>query len=140
MPETSAPLAPSVVGSPRFQRLRVLFALVVREMGTRFGRAAGGYLWRDQVEGVLRGRIDRVDHHNSRPVRFGGGSLHDHDAVRVRRESDERAVGHGVPHEPRLRRDDGDRRFVPLHLQDGGGRIVGGDLNRPPPTPGRSTL
>lgn len=45
MPEISAPLAPSVVGSPRFQRLRVLFALVVREMGTRFGRSAGGYLW-----------------------------------------------------------------------------------------------
>lgn len=29
----------------RFQRLRVLFALVVREMGTKFGRSAGGYLW-----------------------------------------------------------------------------------------------
>ena len=28
-----------------FQRLRVLFALVVREMGTRFGRSYGGYLW-----------------------------------------------------------------------------------------------
>jgi capsular polysaccharide transport system permease protein len=30
---------------PRFQRLRVIFALVVREMGTRFGRSAGGYIW-----------------------------------------------------------------------------------------------
>jgi capsular polysaccharide transport system permease protein len=27
------------------QRLRVLFALIVREMGTRFGRSWGGYLW-----------------------------------------------------------------------------------------------
>jgi capsular polysaccharide transport system permease protein len=32
-------------GRVRFQRLRVLFALVVREMGTRFGRSAGGYAW-----------------------------------------------------------------------------------------------
>jgi capsular polysaccharide transport system permease protein len=30
---------------PRLQRLRVIFALMVREMGTRFGRSAGGYLW-----------------------------------------------------------------------------------------------
>ena len=29
----------------RFQRLRVVFALMAREMGTRFGRSAGGYLW-----------------------------------------------------------------------------------------------
>ena len=28
-----------------FQRLRVLFALVVRETGTRFGRSYGGYIW-----------------------------------------------------------------------------------------------
>ena len=27
------------------QRLRVIFALVVREMGTRFGRSWGGYFW-----------------------------------------------------------------------------------------------
>ena len=27
------------------QRLRVLFALMLRDMGTRFGRSAGGYLW-----------------------------------------------------------------------------------------------
>ena len=31
--------------APRFQRLRVLFALVVREMGTAFGRSVGGYFW-----------------------------------------------------------------------------------------------
>jgi capsular polysaccharide transport system permease protein len=30
---------------PRFRPLRVVFALVLREMGTRFGRSAGGYLW-----------------------------------------------------------------------------------------------
>ena len=29
----------------RFQRLRVLFALVVREMNTKFGRSYGGYIW-----------------------------------------------------------------------------------------------
>ena len=29
----------------RFRPLRVVFALVLREMGTRFGRSAGGYLW-----------------------------------------------------------------------------------------------
>ena len=29
----------------RFQRLRVLFALVVREMSTKFGRSYGGYIW-----------------------------------------------------------------------------------------------
>jgi capsular polysaccharide transport system permease protein len=32
-------------GAVRFQRPRVLFALVVREMGTKFGRSYGGYLW-----------------------------------------------------------------------------------------------
>ena len=32
-------------GPVSFQRLRVLFALVVRETGTRFGRSYGGYLW-----------------------------------------------------------------------------------------------
>ena len=36
---------PPVPGRPRFQRLRVLFALVVREMGVKFGRSAGGYFW-----------------------------------------------------------------------------------------------
>lgn len=36
---------PAPAGVVRFQRLRVLFALVVREMGTSFGRSAGGYFW-----------------------------------------------------------------------------------------------
>lgn len=36
---------PSVGLHVPLQRLRVLFALVVREMGTRFGRSWGGYLW-----------------------------------------------------------------------------------------------
>ena len=31
--------------APRFRPLRVVLALVLREMGTRFGRSAGGYLW-----------------------------------------------------------------------------------------------
>lgn len=37
--------APAGRGLVRFQRLRVLFALVVREMSTKFGRSYGGYLW-----------------------------------------------------------------------------------------------
>jgi len=41
---TSAPL-PVAHGKPRFQWLRVLVALVLREMGTKFGKSAGGYLW-----------------------------------------------------------------------------------------------
>jgi len=32
-------------GRPRWQRLRVIAALVIREMGTKFGRSAGGYAW-----------------------------------------------------------------------------------------------
>lgn len=36
---------PHPTGRVRFQRVRVLFALVLREMGTKFGRSAGGYLW-----------------------------------------------------------------------------------------------
>jgi capsular polysaccharide transport system permease protein len=32
-------------GKPRAQHLRVILALVMREMGTRFGRSEGGYLW-----------------------------------------------------------------------------------------------
>jgi capsular polysaccharide transport system permease protein len=32
-------------GLVRYQRLRVLFALVVREMSTKFGRSYGGYFW-----------------------------------------------------------------------------------------------
>ena len=31
--------------SVRFQWLRVLFALMIREMGAKFGRSAGGYFW-----------------------------------------------------------------------------------------------
>lgn len=40
-----APLAPAHRGPVPFQRLRVLFAMVVRETGTKFGRSYGGYLW-----------------------------------------------------------------------------------------------
>lgn len=42
-----APLAPMPAhgGPVPFQRLRVLFAMVVRETGTKFGRSYGGYLW-----------------------------------------------------------------------------------------------
>jgi capsular polysaccharide transport system permease protein len=47
--------APRGGGRVRFQRLRVLFALVLREMGTSFGRSAGGYLWAlgEPLGGVL---------------------------------------------------------------------------------------
>ena len=45
MDTTLAPPVPLRPGKPRFQRLRVIFAMVIREMGTRFGRSAGGYLW-----------------------------------------------------------------------------------------------
>lgn len=50
-----APLAPGARGGAPggahgggpvpFQRLRVLFAMIVRETGTKFGRSYGGYLW-----------------------------------------------------------------------------------------------
>lgn len=36
------PLRPS---APRHRRLRVVTALIIREMATKFGRSAGGYLW-----------------------------------------------------------------------------------------------
>lgn len=39
---TRPPLRP---GAPRHRRLRVITALVIREMATSFGRSAGGYLW-----------------------------------------------------------------------------------------------
>ena len=39
---TSAPPKP---GRPRFQNLRVIYALILREMGAKFGRSAGGYAW-----------------------------------------------------------------------------------------------
>ena len=45
MARVSFPPSVSPPGRPRFQRLRVLFALVVREMGVKFGRSSGGYFW-----------------------------------------------------------------------------------------------
>lgn len=45
VPPPPAPFRAPTRTAPRFQRLRVLFALVVREMGAKFGRSAGGYLW-----------------------------------------------------------------------------------------------
>lgn len=39
------PLAPAHRGPVPFQRLRVLFAMVVRETGTKFGKSYGGYFW-----------------------------------------------------------------------------------------------
>ena len=39
------PPAPPLARSPRFRRLRVLSALVIREMGAKFGRSVGGYAW-----------------------------------------------------------------------------------------------
>jgi capsular polysaccharide transport system permease protein len=41
----SPPSPPPKAAAPRFRRLRVLSALVIREMGVRFGRSAGGYAW-----------------------------------------------------------------------------------------------
>jgi capsular polysaccharide transport system permease protein len=41
----TAVLPPVRPAAPRFRRLRVLGALVVREMGTKFGRSSGGYFW-----------------------------------------------------------------------------------------------
>lgn len=40
-----APPPPPKAGAPRFRRLRVLCALVIREMSAKFGRSVGGYLW-----------------------------------------------------------------------------------------------
>ena len=37
--------APPKAAAPRHRRLRVLGALVIREMAARFGRSAGGYFW-----------------------------------------------------------------------------------------------
>lgn len=42
--KTTAP-APARHGKPPFQWLRVILALVLREMGTKFGKSSGGYLW-----------------------------------------------------------------------------------------------
>jgi capsular polysaccharide transport system permease protein len=38
-------LPPRRAAGPRFQHLRVVFALVVREMAGTYGRSAGGYFW-----------------------------------------------------------------------------------------------
>jgi capsular polysaccharide transport system permease protein len=45
MSDISDTVPTTVTGPVSFQRLRVLFALVVRETGTRFGRSSGGYIW-----------------------------------------------------------------------------------------------
>lgn len=48
MPDGMPPEPPAGAAPARtvpLQRLRVLFALVMREMGARFGRSAGGYIW-----------------------------------------------------------------------------------------------
>jgi len=45
MASASSPPSLPAPGRPRFQRLRVLFALVVREMNVKFGRSSGGYFW-----------------------------------------------------------------------------------------------
>jgi capsular polysaccharide transport system permease protein len=45
MATLSEPRPPPGAARPRGQRLRVIAALVIREMGTRFGRSSGGYLW-----------------------------------------------------------------------------------------------
>lgn len=42
---TSATQAPPKARRPRFQNLRVIYALVLREMNAKFGRSAGGYAW-----------------------------------------------------------------------------------------------
>ena len=41
----TATLPPGRQVVPRFRRFRVLTALVLREMGTKFGRSSGGYFW-----------------------------------------------------------------------------------------------
>jgi capsular polysaccharide transport system permease protein len=50
-----ATLVPRRVGKPRAQHLRVISALVLREMGTRHGRSEGGYLWAivEPIGGIL---------------------------------------------------------------------------------------
>ena len=44
-PAAPLPPRPVRIGRPAFQRLRVIAALVMRSMGTRKGRASGGYIW-----------------------------------------------------------------------------------------------
>ena len=43
--QQAVPISPARAARPRFQRLRVIAALMLRGMDTKFGRAAGGYLW-----------------------------------------------------------------------------------------------
>jgi len=46
IPASDAAIPPPLrIGRPQFQRLRVIAALVLRGMGTRNSRSAGGYLW-----------------------------------------------------------------------------------------------
>jgi len=42
---SATPDAAPKPGRPRFQALRVVHALVLREMGAKFGQSAGGYVW-----------------------------------------------------------------------------------------------
>ena len=47
-PISSGPISPGPALTGRrvpLQRLRVLFALIMREMGAKFGRSVGGYVW-----------------------------------------------------------------------------------------------
>ncbi|WP_157982339.1 ABC transporter permease [Oceanicella sp. SM1341] len=46
-PPLSPPLspAPQIIGRPRFQWLRVQFALILREMTTTYSKSTGGYAW-----------------------------------------------------------------------------------------------
>jgi capsular polysaccharide transport system permease protein len=45
MDQADQPARPRVTGPPRFQFLRVLFALIAREMSTKYARGSGGYVW-----------------------------------------------------------------------------------------------
>ena len=45
MDTTALPPPPARPAPPRSSRLRVIAALVIREMGAKFGRSAGGYFW-----------------------------------------------------------------------------------------------
>jgi capsular polysaccharide transport system permease protein len=45
MDTLTAPPATPRSTRPRWQRLRVIAALVIREMGAKFGRSVGGYAW-----------------------------------------------------------------------------------------------
>lgn len=45
MSRSVGPARPKPLGPPSFQFFRVIFALVAREMSTRYPRGSGGYLW-----------------------------------------------------------------------------------------------